>query len=238
MSARSDLIGQRFGRLLVVKQATSKNQKTMWECLCDCGNTTVVPAGDLKSQKVTSCKCYNREISSTHKMSKTKIYKVWSNMKSRCLNDKWPRYKDYGGRGITVCDKWLTFEGFYEDMHHGYEEGLSIDRIDVNGNYEPNNCKWSTPKEQSRNQRTNHRYLVKGEWLTINEIEERYNVDAGLVRSRLRRGINPDEALKKTSQKKPDNEYIKEVYQKVKNVNATKKITGYCWDYINKIVNQ
>lgn len=149
--------GNRYGRLVVIKQA-GRNKKgkgaVLWECLCDCGNIRTVIGYDLRRGHTTSCGCYQREKATKHGYCEKKIYGVWKAMKYRCLNKNGSAYKHYGGRGIKVCKEWLEFLPFYEwAMSHGYKEKLTIERIENNGNYEPDNCTFATWQEQSRNKR-------------------------------------------------------------------------------------
>lgn len=131
-----------------------------------------------------------------HKMTKTKFYHVWSGMKSRCNNSADAGYKHYGGRGVTVCDRWNhSFVNFYDDMFHTYTHGLSIDRINVNGNYEPGNCRWCTSKQQNRNRRSNSLHTYNGETLCIQEWSERYKINKVTLWDRLDRGWSIEKAL-------------------------------------------
>lgn len=148
-----DLTGLKTGRLTVIKYfGKDKYSHRLWECLCECGNTTIVCAGDLKGHK-QSCGCLDRDRKTTHGMHKSRIYQIWTDMKSRIDNETHKHYSYYGGRGITYCERWKTFEGFYEDMCEGYLDNLTLDRIDSDGNYCKENCRWATHTTQQHNQR-------------------------------------------------------------------------------------
>lgn len=168
-----NLIGQKFGRLTVISKSSEKtSNKIKWCCLCDCGNTVVVTGQDLKSGNTKSCGCLRKEVTSKrakkHGMKRTKLYYVWTSMKNRCTNPKVYAYSRYGGRGIRVCDEWQTFPPFLDwAMKSGYKEGLSLDRIDNDGDYKPSNCRWATKEEQSENTSQNVFLTYNGETHTI-----------------------------------------------------------------------
>lgn len=165
LKVRENLHGQRFGRLVVLRyDHTNKNGAAVWECQCDCGKTKSVMAANLKSGITKSCGCLHSEMVSqqrkTHGESHSRLHMVWQGMNQRCTNPNRKHYKHYGGRGIKVCEEWRnSFEAFREwALSNGYRPDAArgectLDRIDVNGNYCPENCRWITNAEQQRNKR-------------------------------------------------------------------------------------
>lgn len=153
----NDLMGQRFNRLTAIGMiGRSKNGYIIWECFCDCGNMTNVTSDKLRNKHTQSCGCLRRdrarEKNTTHGKYYHRIYSIWRGILSRCNNPNHDAFSNYGGRGIQVCERWLKFENFFADMGDP-PEGLTIDRINVNGNYEPNNCRWATWSKQNLNKR-------------------------------------------------------------------------------------
>lgn len=195
---RVDLVGKRFGRLTVNKLLKTQNNAAIWECKCDCGNLTTSTTNLLTSGKKKSCGCIKDEVikkgtNLKHGKQSERLYKTWCGMKARTSNPNEKSYKDYGAKGVRVCDEWKnSFESFYEwAVSNGYEETLTIDRIDVNGDYEPNNCRWATTKEQQRNKRNTVKYKMFGIEKPLLEWCEILNIKYGTPYSRLRKGKNP-----------------------------------------------
>lgn len=151
---RLDLTGQRFGKLVVIEFGEMRKCHSYWLCKCDCGNSFVTQGTSLKTGNTKSCGCIKKEriiaISTSHGKRNTDTYKTWAEMLQRCNNIKNKHYKDYGKRGISVCDEWRTFEGFYKDMGDR-PEGLTLDRKDNDSSYCKDNCQWSTQTEQANN---------------------------------------------------------------------------------------
>lgn len=204
MGTLKDLTGQKFGYLTVVK-TFRKNKRTYCECICKCGNKIVTRKDALVNSRTISCGCLHKEksriiarkIFTTHGLRHSRLYGIWCGIKKRCLNTNCKSYKDYGGRGITICDEWKKdFKTFYDwSMANGYQEILSIDRIDVNGNYEPSNCRWSDKKTQNRNTTQNKNITYNGETHCLSEWAEILNIPPKTLFTRLRRGWTIDNVL-------------------------------------------
>lgn len=198
-----DLTGQIFGRLTVIGLDESKRtRKTYWLCQCECGKIKSARSDSLLCGAIKSCGCMKKEQDKTnltanhsHKQSGKPLYNVWQSMKRRCYNNNDLHYHRYGGRGIIVCEEWKnSFEAFYKwAIANGYSEGLTIDRIDNNGNYEPSNCKWSTNKEQSNNRSTNIKITIGNATKTLTEWCEIFEVDYMTIRQRYNR--YPDQTI-------------------------------------------
>lgn len=207
---RLKLDGKKFGRLTVLKFYDIRTRKgnkkeSRWLCKCDCGNETVVVGSSLKSGKTQSCGCLNKETtkaaSITHGLSHEKLYFVWKAMIARCENKEHPSYKDYGGRGISVCKEWHSIETFVNwSKENGHKEGLELDRINNNGNYEPTNCRFTTRKKQTRNTRRNINVTIGEQTKTLTEWAEIYSLKRNTMQYRYYRGdrgktlVRPTEA--------------------------------------------
>ena len=191
---RIDLTGQRFGRLAAIAYVGRS-----WLCKCDCGSETVILTSSLRSGRTQSCGCLKREKLreklTTHGCSGMKAYSSWVDMKDRCLNHHNSDYKNYGGRGIQVCKRWLKFENFLENMGER-PKSLTLDRINNDGNYEPGNCRWATQTEQNRNSRHNRWIEYQGETKRLIDWSKELNIGIGALQYRLKRYL-PEVALNK-----------------------------------------
>lgn len=194
---KEDLTGRKFNRWTVINREKNKGGQVMWKCICDCGNNGIVSGYSLRSGRSKSCGCLTRELAKKrnhkkHGFSNTRIYNIWHNIIERCCNKKDHNFKNYGGRGIKVCDEWLNkengFMNFYNwSVSHGYRKNLTIDRKNVNGDYNPINCRWATAKQQARNRRNNKLITYKGETKTLTEWCEIYGISGTTVNERLKR---------------------------------------------------
>lgn len=202
-----DIIGWRYGRWTVTRFSHNRVKKnghldTHWVCHCDCGTERPVSMANLVLGYTKSCGCYKRDKSTTHGMSrgakKHPLYNMWKSMRWRCQNPNAPRYDRYGGRGIFVCDKWGTFLGFLEDMLPTWKPGLTLDRIDNDGPYTKENCRWATVETQMNNISKNVRIIYKGESKTVMEIVRLgvSKVCEDTLRNRLERGWTIEDALR------------------------------------------
>ena len=182
-----DLTGQRFGRLVVqLKIGTNNKGNVEWLCLCDCGNKTVATTVNLNRGHTRSCGCLQLDIRTRHGEVNSRLYGIWENIKQRCNNPNCSSYSWYGQRGISICDDWNDYISFRNwALEHGYADDLSIDRIDVNGNYEPNNCRWATDLEQSNNKRTNLMISYFNETHSLADWCRIFNLPYDLIHTRL-----------------------------------------------------
>lgn len=203
MNKGKDLSGMRFGLLMIKSIAETRNKRgdVLWICLCDCGKEKLCTTGALWNGMNISCGCMNG--GKTHGDWNKRIRVIWVNMMARCYKENASNYLNYGGKGIKVCDEWHDYQVFKEwAFANGYTDDLTIDRIDVTGNYHPHNCRWATPKEQARN-KTNNRYLLfNGESKTLAEWSETYGINQGRVSRRIMTGWTIEDALTRPIDKK------------------------------------
>jgi hypothetical protein len=198
MGQFKDITGQKFNRLTALSRSENRGKTVYWLCECECGAIKEVAGASLRCGKTKSCGCLNVEVYSTffvtHGMNNTPTYKTWEGMIQRCTNPKSKRFPVYGGRGISICDRWLKFENFYEDMGLKPQK-LTLDRIDNDGNYCKENCKWSTVKEQNNNTSRNHFITVNGIKKNITQWESALGVGRGTIYSRIKRGLSSEDAV-------------------------------------------
>lgn len=243
---KANLVGKEFGKLTVIEFAGVNNHnKSLWKCSCECGGETIATTGNLNSGNSKSCGCEkHRGNRRTHGMADSRIYNIWSRMKARCLNENDAHYSDYGGRGISVNKEWInSFTKFYEwSIDNGYTDELTIDRIDVNGNYEPSNCRWITIGEQQKNKRNNIHIDINGiemiasEWASISEAKSQ------TILSRVRKGWSGKDLIVEDARRKYDKELIvKALDEKNKTGLSLKKIADKyginyytLWNHYNK----
>lgn len=199
-----DLTGKKFGRLTVVEldRYDPKSHSTKWKCVCDCGKEKTVLASCLKSGNTTSCGCYDLEQKSKRSWkhgigNENRLYRIWGGMKSRCYSTADRNYKRYGGRGIKVCKEWLSDFTVFQSwaLSHGYQDSLSIDRIDNDGDYTPDNCRWATKKVQSNNRRTNVYITYNGETHTLAEWADITGIKELTLAQRKRFGWSDSECI-------------------------------------------
>lgn len=198
--AAKDLLGVRFDKLLVIGRAANRPDGTaVWKCLCDCGKTREISGTSLRAGRNKSCGCasprFTKERTTTHGQSRTRTYRIWQGMRRRCSEAARGKSRRlYFDKGIRVCERWEDFECFLSDMGHA-PPGASIDRKDGNGNYEPSNCRWATPQEQSNNICTNSTFTYAGKTQTLSMWAKEVGVKANTLLYRLRRGMPPERAL-------------------------------------------
>ena len=189
--------GQVFGLLTAIQMMGHVRHGRAWLFTCACGGACVKAIADVskdaKKGRIPSCGCLFHEHRSQaafrHGYAHHPLHHIWVSMRQRCRDPKCSHFRNYGGRGIKVCERWESCKNFFEDMLPTWKPGLSLDRIDNNGDYEPGNCRWATAKEQGRNKRTNHK--VRG--ITVTELAEQCGVDRGTIYARLRNGWAEDE---------------------------------------------
>lgn len=198
-----NIIGQKFNRLTVLElfkkeqvylfNGKKNGFRYFYTCLCDCGKITVVAKSHLLSGHTRSCGC----ISQKHLKTNTRLFRIWIGIKGRCLNKNNKKFKNYGGRGISICDEWKNdFKTFYDwAISNGYADNLTIDRIDNNGNYEPSNCRWVSQEVQQNNKSNNYFIEYNGKSMTLSQWTKLYNLNYSTVVSRLSYGWTIEKAL-------------------------------------------
>lgn len=196
-----DITGQRFGKYVVLGKAPTQKRRAMWYCQCDCGSAVKIVRGQhLKSGRIISCGCvgreHSREAKITHGGCHERLYMVWQNMKNRCYRENIKSYKDYGARGIKVCDEWRSDYSAFKSWaeNNGYDENApygkcTLDRIDVNGDYSPSNCRWVDAETQANNRRHNRKVIYCGEEYTLAELARHLGVKYGTVRDRVNKEL-------------------------------------------------
>ena len=201
MSRFIDRTGERYGQVIAIEYMGKRNNKTYWKCKCDCGKVFVTSGQCLSNGHTKSCGCFKSkwisESHSIHGETEGRLHKIWSNMKSRCYNPKRPDYSYYGGKGIKVCKEWLDSYIVFREwaLNNGYKEDLTIDRIDSDKDYSPDNCRWANRLEQCLNQKRTRRFTYKGETKTASEWSVIYGVPSRALRGRMDKGWNMEDAL-------------------------------------------
>ena len=213
---KNDLVGKTFGRLTVIKEVERNNRgERCFLCKCKCGNEKIIVGWRLtmKNKPTRSCGCLHKEVVSnifkTHGDSNERLYHIYKGMRNRCLNENDQDYKYYGGRGIRLCDEWLNdYELFKKwSLDNGYNELLTIERIDVDGNYEPCNCRWATRKEQANNTRKNHLLEYNSKLYTMSELAELCDISYTTLRKRINDlGWSVEKAVSKKDYRRKEEE--------------------------------
>lgn len=186
-----DLTGQKFGRLVVIRRAKNKGKIVCWECQCNCGRIVIVTARELNAGDTKSCGCLRKEKTSalnlTHGDSKTRLYRIWAGMKTRIFNENSKDFAGYGAKGIDLCDEWAnSFEAFKNwAISNGYTDDLTIDRIDNDKGYYPENCRWVKNSKQSANRKSNHYITYNGQTKTISEWAKILNIERAALSRRI-----------------------------------------------------
>lgn len=195
------MIGNRYGRLTVIRDSGERRRgEILWLCECDCGNTIVLRGSSLRSGNNRSCGCFRREVEKTrnitHGRTGTRLYHIWNGLIQRCFNPNNPSWDRYGSRGIGVCEEWQTFEPFFKwASANGYSDNLTIDRIDNNKGYSPDNCRWADVETQANNKRTNHYIEYCGKTMTLAQWAKHIGVNPKTLATRLQRGWSVEKTL-------------------------------------------
>jgi hypothetical protein len=192
-----DQTGRVYGRLTIISETEKVNGKRFFLCKCECGNVGIHRFEDIRAGKILSCGCYNIEKGIKHGRSGTRIYNVWKGIVYRCSNPLCGSYIDYGGRGIKICAEWLNVDIFCEwAARNGYKNGLTIERMDVNGNYEPNNCTWIPLARQASNTRRNRKITYEGKTMILRDWAKHFGIKYATLKNRFHLGWSIEKALK------------------------------------------
>ena len=186
-----DLSGNKYNRWQVIDYAG----RSYWNCLCECGVKRKVYGANLKNNKSLSCGCHVIDVNTKHGMSRTKVYAIWEGMKARCLNPSSSYWHRYGGRGIKVCDRWMSFENFFADMGNPPTNEHSLGRIDNDGNYEPDNVRWETLEQQNNNKVLSHKVTIDGVTKTLTQWAQENGLKPSTVMSRVSYGWDDIDAV-------------------------------------------
>lgn len=206
MTRAINMVGKRFeGCVVISREGSNKDKKATWRCVCKCGKEFVTTGKSIRLKLIKSCGCLKisriKEVgfkNKTHGETKTRLYNIWHGMKKRCRTKSDTSFKYYGGKGISVCDEWESSYEVFRDWANanGYEDNLTLDRLDNNGDYSPENCKWSDLYEQARNRSNNVRVDFKGENMTLSQVAENLGISTSLLQYRINRGLNYDGTIK------------------------------------------
>ena len=188
-----DLTGQKFNSWLIIGRAENNGARVMWHVRCDCGHETTYRADTLREGRSKMCRACTR----TSKHGRDQMYDAWRSMHRRCGDNGHVSYADYGGRGIYVCERWQSFDLFFEDMGERPSSAHTLERMDNDGPYSPENCKWATQKEQHNNKRSNRLVTYQGIEMTVTQLAERVGIDRHVIYQRLKYGYTVDEAVTK-----------------------------------------
>jgi hypothetical protein len=197
---KADIVGKRFGRLVVLSPIR-KNGRLKYKCQCDCGNITTVCRYNLLNGNTTSCGCYHREVISkihrSHGSTPRRLYNIWTGMHSRCYDKNCSCYDRYGGRGIRICPEWRNDYPKFRDwsLSHGYSSDLSIDRINTNGDYSPDNCRWADVITQANNKHNNHYLVIDGARYSVNQAARQFGINNKTILWRLKNGASDEESI-------------------------------------------
>jgi len=196
-----DITGQKFGRLTAMNRAPNSGDRVKWLFKCDCGNQIITDGASAKTGKTRSCGCLDKEVKikthTKHGLSGERIYSIYKGMTQRCYNSSNKKFKIYGGRGIKICDEWLNDRTtFFEwAFKNGYNDNLTIERIDSNKGYSPDNCKWATYAEQNRNTSQNFHVTIDGEDKIMADLAKEVGINRGILSYRIKTGMTPEEAI-------------------------------------------